>query len=50
MSKPHKYTEKKLIGFEPTMMTAIDDFRRKQEDLPSRTEAIRRLIQIALDK
>jgi hypothetical protein len=37
----------------PVMMTAsdvaaIDAWRRKQEDLPSRSEAIRRLVEIGL--
>ena len=37
----------------PVMMSieevdAIDAWRRKQEDLPSRSEAIRRLVQLSL--
>ena len=29
-------------------LTAIDDWRRKQEDLPGRPEAIRRLVEMGL--
>ena len=32
------------------MFEAIDDWRRKQDDLPSRSEAIRRLVEIAMVK
>lgn len=30
-------------------LKTIDDWRRRQEDLPSRAEAIRRLVEQALD-
>jgi hypothetical protein len=30
------------------MAKALDDWRRKQEDLPGRPEAIRRLVEIGL--
>lgn len=30
-------------------LSGIDDWRRAQEDLPTRAEAIRRLVRIALD-
>ncbi|MCG8503268.1 MAG: hypothetical protein MI755_01565 [Sphingomonadales bacterium] len=33
----------------PSQIEAIDDWRREQEDLPSRSEAIRRLVAIALE-
>jgi hypothetical protein len=32
------------------LLAAIDDWRRGQPDLPSRTEAIRRLVVLALEK
>jgi hypothetical protein len=32
----------------PTDVAAIDEWRRKQPDLPSRSEAIRRLVEIGL--
>jgi hypothetical protein len=31
-----------------TDVTAIDEWRRKQPDLPSRSEAIRRLVELGL--
>ena len=31
-----------------TEVAAIDDWRRKQEDLPSRSEAIRRLVELGM--
>jgi hypothetical protein len=31
-----------------TDVTAIDEWRRKQQDLPSRSEAIRRLVELGL--
>ena len=34
---------------EDDFLKAIDDWRRGQEDLPSRSEAIRRLVAIALE-
>ena len=33
---------------DPAWMKRIDDWRRKQDDLPSRAEAIRRLVETAL--
>lgn len=32
----------------PTEVAAIDGWRRKQDDLPSRSEAIRRLVELGL--
>lgn len=32
----------------PSEVAAVDDWRRKQPDLPSRSEAIRRLVAVAL--
>jgi hypothetical protein len=39
-----------LVGvrIQPDMAKALDDWRRKQDDLPGRPEAIRRLVDIAL--
>ncbi|KYK45166.1 hypothetical protein A1D31_11080 [Bradyrhizobium liaoningense] len=36
------------IRIQPDMAKAIDDWRRKQDDLPGRPEAIRRLVEIGL--
>ena len=39
-----------LVGVrvQPDMAKALDDWRRRQEDLPGRPEAIRRLVGIGL--
>jgi hypothetical protein len=39
-----------LVGvrIQPDMAKALDDWRRRQDDLPGRPEAIRRLVDIAL--
>ena len=40
-----------LIGvrLQPDSLAAIDEWRKRQEDLPSRPEAIRRLLNAALN-
>jgi hypothetical protein len=47
MAKPPK-TERFGMVVEPEFLEAIDDWRRKQPELPSRAEAIRRLVKLAL--
>jgi hypothetical protein len=39
-----------LVGvrIQPDMAKALDDWRRKQDDLPGRPEAIRRLVELGL--
>ncbi len=37
-----------LVRFQPEMAKQLDDWRRKQDDLPGRPEAIRRLVEIGL--
>ena len=37
-----------MVRVQPDMAKLIDDWRRKQEDLPGRPEAIRRLVEIGL--
>jgi hypothetical protein len=37
-----------LVRVQPDMAKQLDDWRRKQEDLPGRPEAIRRLVEIGL--
>ncbi|MHC1947297.1 hypothetical protein IF803_23230 [Bradyrhizobium sp. UFLA06-06] len=37
-----------LVRLQPEMAKKIDDFRRQQEDLPGRPEAIRRLVELGL--
>jgi len=45
-------TERKDIRVQLVMgesdVTAVDEWRRKQEDIPSRSEAIRRLIHLGV--
>lgn len=36
------------MRLDPETLAEIDEWRRKQDDLPSRAEAIRRLVAIAL--
>jgi hypothetical protein len=37
-----------MVRVQPDMAKQLDDWRRKQEDLPGRPEAIRRLVEIGL--
>jgi hypothetical protein len=37
-----------MVRIQPDMAKALDDWRRKQADLPGRPEAIRRLVEIGL--
>jgi hypothetical protein len=39
-----------LVGvrFQPDPLAALDEWRRRQADLPSRAEAIRRLVELGL--
>lgn len=37
-----------LVRLQPGMAKQVDDWRRKQEDLPGRPEAIRRLVEAGL--
>jgi hypothetical protein len=48
MPKPLKFPTKLLIGFDDAAVKAIDDWRRQQEDLPNRSESVRRLVAVAL--
>jgi len=54
MSTGVTYAPVKMTRFEmlapAEWLKALDDWRRKQDDLPSRAEAIRRLVEIALQK
>jgi hypothetical protein len=48
--KKDDWSEEKTQRFElritPSFLTIVDGWRRKQDDLPSRAEAIRRLVEI----
>lgn len=48
MARPLTYTNKVLIGFTDEQMQLVDDWRRKQFQIPSRSEAVRALIGEAL--
>ena len=37
-----------MVRVQPEMAKLLDDWRRKQEDLPGRPEAIRRLVELGL--
>lgn len=37
-----------MVRIQPDMAKALDDWRRRQDDLPGRPEAIRRLVEQAL--
>lgn len=37
-----------MVRIQPHMANALDDWRRKQDDLPGRPEAIRRLVELGL--
>jgi hypothetical protein len=37
-----------MVRVQPDMAKHLDDWRRKQDDLPSRPEAIRRLVELGL--
>jgi uncharacterized protein len=41
-------TERFEMRLETTMIERVDTWRRKQEDLPSRAEAFRRLVELGL--
>lgn len=44
MGRPPTDTEPVTIRMEREMLIAIDDYRRQQEDLPSRPEVVRRVM------
>jgi metal-responsive CopG/Arc/MetJ family transcriptional regulator len=48
MPKPKKYPTKILLGLSDAQLADLDEWRRDQKDLPSRSEAIRRLMEAAL--
>ena len=48
MTRPELYPVKKVIGFEHNMLSAIENWRRKQTPIPTVSEAIRRLVELGL--
>lgn len=50
MPNPEQFPVKILFQTTEEQKAAIDEWRRKQADLPNRSEAIRRLVEAALAK
>ena len=48
MPRNELYPVKKLIGFDRAQLGAIEKWRRHQEPIPTVSEAIRRLVDMAL--
>jgi hypothetical protein len=48
MARPERFPIKLVLGINKRIDQALADWRRHQADLPSRSEAIRRLIAQAL--
>jgi hypothetical protein len=50
MGRPPSDTEPVTVRVERVTLKALDDWRRQQADLPTRPEAIRRLIELGLER
>jgi DNA end-binding protein Ku len=50
MSKPKTVPNKLLIGFSDEQLAELDKWRRNQEDLPNRSEVVRRLVDDGLEQ
>jgi uncharacterized protein YfbU (UPF0304 family) len=48
MSAAQTMTERFEMRLDPTVLNKLDSWRAKQDDLPSRSEAVRRLVEIGL--
>lgn len=48
VGRPEQFPFKKVIGFDEAQLLAIDSWRRNQSPIPTASEAIRRLVEIAL--
>jgi hypothetical protein len=46
--KPLLFPTKLLIGFDDEQLEAVDAWRAKQPDVPTRSEAVRRLVELGL--
>jgi hypothetical protein len=46
--RPEPLSERFLMMVSPGFLKRVDQWRRKQPDLPNRSEAIRRLVQIGI--
>jgi hypothetical protein len=50
MPRRELFPVKKVVGFEQSMIDAIEKWRAKQTPIPNVSEAIRRLVELALKK
>jgi hypothetical protein len=50
MGRPVVDSEPVTVRMERQQLVALDNWRREQTDLPSRPEAIRRLIEVGLER
>ena len=48
MPRPELYPVKKVVGFDQTMIDAVEKWRSKQRPVPNLPEAIRRLVELSL--
>jgi metal-responsive CopG/Arc/MetJ family transcriptional regulator len=46
--RPERQSERFNMKTSPQFLARLDQWRRKQPDLPNRSEAIRRLVEIAM--
>lgn len=46
--RPKVSTTPLMVRVEPVLLSQLDDWRRREDDLPTRPEAIRRLIEAGL--
>ena len=44
MPRPQLYPVKKVIGFDETMLKAVDEWRRGRTPIPTVSEAIRQIL------
>jgi hypothetical protein len=47
-ARPERQSERFNMKASPEFLARLDQWRRKQPDLPNRSEAIRRLVEIAM--
>ena len=50
MGRPPTDSEPVMIRMQPNMIAAVDEYRRSLEDLPTRPEAIRRILADFLER
>ena len=44
MARPQLYPVKKVIGFDATMLKAVDEWRRTRTPIPTVSDAIRQIL------